>query len=70
MAGEHGCNLSFDGLRQRRAGTVAQNISQRIDKSSWLAELENISPDHASRRHFFWPLASWHEPPFDPAGSV
>jgi hypothetical protein len=28
-----------DGLRQRRAGAVAQNISQRIDKSSWLAEL-------------------------------
>jgi hypothetical protein len=46
MAGEHGCNLSFDGLRQRRAGAVAQDISQRIDKSSWLAELENISLGH------------------------
>ena len=46
MPAEQGRNLGFDGLRQQRAGAVAQNIGQRIGKSSWLAELENISLGH------------------------
>jgi hypothetical protein len=43
MAAEQGRNLGFDSLRQQRTGAVAQDIGRRIRKSSWLAELENIS---------------------------
>src|SRR5207302_3560554 len=46
MADQQGCNLGLDVLRQQRAGAVAQNLGQRISKSSWLGELENISIGH------------------------
>src|SRR5437016_6134505 len=46
MAAEQARNLSLDGLRQKRARAVAQNLGQRIGKSSWLRELENISVGH------------------------
>src|SRR5207253_8048163 len=46
MAAEQARNLSLDGLRQKRARAVAQNLGQRIGKSSWLRELENISLSH------------------------
>src|SRR5947208_16879348 len=46
MAAQQGCNLGLDGLRQQRAGAIAQNLGQRISKSSWLGELENISIGH------------------------
>src|SRR6266568_3034746 len=46
MAAEQARNLSLDGLRQKRARAVAQNLGQRIAKSSWLRELENISVGH------------------------
>src|SRR5262245_1163780 len=35
-----------DGLRQKRSRAVAQNLGQRIGKSPWLRELENISVGH------------------------
>jgi hypothetical protein len=40
---EQGCNLGLDSLHQQRSRTVAQNLGQRIGKSSWLGELDNIS---------------------------
>ena len=46
MAAEQGCNLGLDSLRQQRSRAVAQNLGQRIGKSSWLGELENISVGH------------------------
>src|SRR5690242_3102777 len=33
-------------LRQQRSGTVAQHLRQRIDKTSWLGKLENVSLGH------------------------
>src|SRR5262245_35932930 len=46
MAAEQARNLGLDGLRQNRSRAVAQNLGQRIAKSSWLRELENISVGH------------------------
>src|SRR5260221_1074061 len=46
MGAEQGCNLGLDGLRQQRSRAVAQNLGQRISKSSWLGELENVSVGH------------------------
>ena len=43
MEAEQGCNLGLDGLRQQRSRAVAQNLGQRISKSSWLGELQNVS---------------------------
>jgi hypothetical protein len=34
MRAEQGCNLGLDGLHQQRSRTVAQNLSQRISKTS------------------------------------
>src|SRR5262249_830814 len=42
MAAEQARNLSLNGLRQKRSRAVAQNLGQRIGKSSWRRELENI----------------------------
>src|SRR5205807_9988896 len=46
MAAEQARNLGLDRLRQKRSRAVAQNLGQRIAKSSWLRELENISVGH------------------------
>jgi hypothetical protein len=46
MGAEQGCNLGLDDLRQQRSRAVVQNLGQRISKSSWLAELENVSVGH------------------------
>jgi hypothetical protein len=46
MRAEQGCNLGLDGLHQQRWRTVAQNVGQRISKTSSLAELENVSVGH------------------------
>src|SRR5262245_61366306 len=46
MAGEQGCNLGLDRLRQQRSRAVAQHLGQRIGKSSCLGELENSSLGH------------------------
>jgi hypothetical protein len=46
MDAEQGCYLGLDGLRQQRSRAVAQNLGQRVRKSSWLAELENVSLGH------------------------
>src|SRR6516165_1779854 len=46
IAAEQARNLGLDGLRQNRSRAVAQNLGQRIAKSSWLRELENISVGH------------------------
>jgi hypothetical protein len=46
MDAEQGCNLGLDGLRQKRSRAGAQNLGQRIGKSSWLGELENVSLGH------------------------
>src|SRR5262249_16388850 len=46
MAAEQARNLSLDGLRQKRSRAVAETLGQRIAKSSWLRELENISVGH------------------------
>src|SRR6266446_1995405 len=46
MATEQARNLGLDSLRQQRSRAVAQNLGQRIGKSSWLGELENVSVGH------------------------
>src|SRR5437868_10564144 len=46
MAAEQGRDLGLDSLRQQRSRAVAQNLGQRIGKSSWLGELENVSAGH------------------------
>jgi hypothetical protein len=46
MGAEQGCDLGLDGLRQQRSGAIAQDIGQRISKSSWLGELQNVSLGH------------------------
>jgi hypothetical protein len=46
MAADQARNLGLDGLRQKRPRPVAQNLGQRIGKSPWLRELENISVGH------------------------
>src|SRR5258706_11674711 len=47
MAAEEAGNLGLVRLRQKRSRAVAQNLGQRIAKSSWLRELENISVGHS-----------------------
>ena len=46
MTGEQGCSLGLDCLGQQRSRAVAQHRGQRISKSSWLGELENVSFGH------------------------
>src|SRR6266576_4756589 len=46
MAPEQARNLGLDSLRQQRSRAIAQNLGQRISKSSWLGELENVSVGH------------------------
>src|SRR5262249_48614722 len=46
MAAEQARHLGLNRLRQKRSRAVAQNLGQRIGKSSWLRELENISLSH------------------------
>src|SRR4029077_14106361 len=46
MAAEQARNLGLDRLRQKRSRAVAPNLGQRIAKSPWLRELENISVGH------------------------
>src|SRR5712691_11612085 len=46
MVAEQGCNFGLDGLRQQCSRAVAQHLGQRISKSSWLAEWENVSLGH------------------------
>src|SRR5207249_4359814 len=46
MAAEQARNLGLDRLRQKRSRALAQNLGQRIAKSCWLRELENISVGH------------------------
>src|SRR6266700_3073573 len=46
VAAEQGRDFGFNGLCQQRAGTVAQNLGQRIGKTSWMGELENVSVGH------------------------
>jgi hypothetical protein len=46
MAAEQCRNHGLDGLRQQRSRAVAQHLGQRIGKSSWLGELENVSVGH------------------------
>jgi hypothetical protein len=43
MAAQKAGDLRLDSVRQQRSRAVAQNFGQRIGKSSWLAELENVS---------------------------
>jgi hypothetical protein len=40
---EQGRDFGFDSLRQERSRTVAQHLSQRIDKTAWLGKLKNVS---------------------------
>src|SRR5581483_6851311 len=44
--GKQGRDLSLHRLRQQPACAVAQHLGQRIGKSSWLGELENVSLGH------------------------
>jgi hypothetical protein len=46
MRAEQGGNLSLDRVRQQRSCAVAQNLGQRIGKSSWFGELDNVSLGH------------------------
>ena len=46
VAAEQGRDFGFNGLCQQRAGTVAQNLGQRIGKTSWMGEPENVSVGH------------------------
>ncbi len=43
MPAKQGSNLGRDSLRHQRPHTVTQKFGQRIGKSPWLAELENVS---------------------------
>src|SRR6516225_9373394 len=43
---EQGCDFGLDSLRQKRSRTVAQHLGQRINKTSWLGKLENVSLGH------------------------
>jgi hypothetical protein len=56
MRAEQARNLGLDGLRQKRSRAVAQNLGQRIGKSPWLRELENISVGHGVS------LEKWRRP--------
>jgi putative tryptophan/tyrosine transport system substrate-binding protein len=47
VAAEQGRDFGFNGLCQQRAGTVAQNLGQRIGKTSWMGEPENAELDAA-----------------------
>ena len=38
MAGEQSCDFRRDSLHQQRSRAVAQNLGQRIGKSSWLGQ--------------------------------
>src|SRR5262249_12624942 len=40
------CDLGLHRLRQQRSRAVAQNLGQRVGKSSWLAELKIVSVGH------------------------
>ena len=46
MAAEQSRHFHLDGLRQQHSRPIAQNLGQRIGKSSWLGELENVSVGH------------------------
>src|SRR6202035_408610 len=46
MAAEQGRDFGLNRLHQQRSRAVAQNLGQRISKSSWLRELENVSLGH------------------------
>ncbi len=39
-------HLRCDSLGQKRAGTAAQHLSQRVGKRAWLGKLENITVSH------------------------
>src|SRR5277367_6696934 len=39
-------HLRRDGLGQKRAGTAAQHLSQRVGKRAWLKKPENITVGH------------------------
>src|SRR5262245_12905404 len=46
MGTEQAHNLGLNSLRQQRSVAAAQNIGQRVRKSSWLRKLENVSVGH------------------------
>jgi hypothetical protein len=46
MSLEQSRYLGFDRLCEKRARTITQHLAQRIGKSSWLGELENVSVGH------------------------
>jgi hypothetical protein len=49
VAAEQGRDFGFNGLRQQRARAVAQNLGQRIGKTSWMESRktpENVSVGH------------------------
>src|ERR1700751_4945334 len=46
MPGQQGCYLGLDGLRQQCSRTIAQHLGQRVRKSSWLGEMENVIVGH------------------------
>ncbi len=46
VAAEQGRDFGFNRMCQQRAGTIAQNLRQRIGKTSWLGQLENVSVGH------------------------
>src|SRR3981081_3497269 len=62
-AAEQSRHFCLDGLCQQRSRAVAQNLGQRIGKSSWLGELENVTVGHGVS------LLQWRsggvEPPHD-----
>src|SRR5262249_40386863 len=39
-------HLRCDSLGQKRAGTAAQHLSQRVGQRTWLGKLENITVGH------------------------
>src|SRR5262249_55822999 len=57
---EQGPDLGLDSLRQQRSCAVAQNLGQRIGKSSWLGEVENVSVGHGVS------LLRWRNGGFEP----
>jgi hypothetical protein len=60
VAAKQGRHFGLDGLRQKRSRAVAQGLGQRVRKSSWLGELEDVSVGLGVS------LLQWRSGGFDP----
>jgi hypothetical protein len=59
MAAEQGRDFGLNSLGQKCSCTIAQNLGQRISKTSWLGELEHVTIGHGVS------LLSWRSGGFE-----